>query len=91
MKLCKDCKHCVMVTYSERAVLMGRVFHKETADLLEGDTFALCARNVTDEQSPVDGELVSKGGYRDCEDERSPPHPFGRFCGKQGKYWEARE
>ena len=91
MKLCKDCKHCAMVSYTERSVLMGRVFNPGTAKLFESDTFALCTRGVTIEKSVVDGRLVSKGDYRDCENDRNPPHPFGRFCGKEGKYWQQQE
>ena len=91
MNLCRDCKHCTMVSYAERAALMGTSFHTDAADLFEGHTFALCARGVTIEKSLVDGRFAPKGIYRDCEHERNPSHPFGRFCGEQGKYWEPKQ
>ena len=91
MKLCRDCKHCTMVSYAERAALMGTAFQTQTADLFENHTFALCARGVTIEKSLVDGRFAPKGRYRDCENERSFFDLFGRFCGKQGKYWEPKQ
>jgi len=70
---------------------MGKVVDPDMADLLKSDKSALCSRNVKTAKSLVDGELVTKGKYLDCETERNPPHPFGRFCGTSGKYWESAQ
>ena len=91
MKLCKDCKHCMTVSYHERALLMGLPFNDQVAAAVEDDRFFLCVRDIDVTTSPVDGDTETKGKFRDCRNERNPLHPFGRFCGKEGKYWEASD